>query len=436
MRAIACKYDPYVQMQYRLKALRDVGHITDKISIRIIGGTWSYYSKQYQTLFMKELFRAANHSNSVIPAQAGIQSDRIDPRVKPEDDTRANLVGLQEVNETANNRIVELSIETRPDYIDVNEIKRLRMLGVTKVELGVQSLYDKVLQMNNRGNSVDDVIKATKLLKDAGFKVSYQMMPNLFGSSIPKDEKIFLDLFNDSSYQPDHLKIYPLALIEKTELFNKYIAGQFKPYTADELTKLLSNIKSSIPYYCRVERIIRDIPAESIVEGGAKISNLRQIVANEMAKNNLQCHCVRCREVKQSDIDLKNIKLFRQDYDASDGKEIFLSFESPDRKYLVSLLRLRIPSYYFSGMRSPLSALDDIAIIRELHTYGPQVAVGQKTDSPQHHGFGQRLVAEAENIAKNEFEIKKIAVISGIGTREYFRKFGYNLDRTYMTKIL
>ena len=418
MRAMLCDYDPYRQTKLRLEALKSIGHKTSKINIRVIGGTWSYYSPQYQTWFIKEVFRAANEDY-----QTSLKSTK--------------LSKLQTTNEHALHRIVEISIETRQDYINKNEIKRLRLLGVTKVELGVQSVYDEVLKTNRRGHDIEQTKIATNLLKDAGFKVSYQVMLNLPGSSLAMDEQMFEQLFNNTQFKPDHLKIYPLALLKEAPIYQLYRKNKFKPYNKEELTNVLVKIKAKIPPYCRIERVIRDIPASSIVEGGAKVSNLRQIATEAMKKANLQCQCIRCQEIKSRFDKNEKYKLMRRDYDASGGKEIFLSIESTDGKQLVSFLRLRIPSQFFTGQTNFLPVLNNSAIIREIHTYGPQLEIGERDlAAAQHQGFGKKLIAEAEKIVKKEFNLSKISVIAGVGTREYFSKLNYFLDQTYMTKIL
>lgn len=420
MRAIMCKYDPYLQVVSRLKALNAVGHATSKINIRIIGGTWSYYPKSYQTWFIKQLFVAANNCESKVQS----------PKSKP-----CKLVDLQEKNETTEHRIVEISVETRQDYVDIKEIKRLRMLGITKVEIGVQSTNDKVLAFNNRGHNDQVTVDATKLLKDAGFKVSYQMMLNLPGSSFEKDIETFKKLFASQDYRPDHLKIYPMALVKESGAYELYLKGKYKPYPKETLVNLITEIKKNIPYYCRIERVIRDIPSNMIVEGGSKSSNLRQDVLVAMTAEGTKCKCIRCREIKSNyEKDLK-WQIFRQDFDSAGGKEVFLSIESVDRKYLLSLLRLRIPSQYFSKSNHFISILNNSAIIREIHTYGPQVEVGENNDlAAQHQGFGKLLVKEAERIAKKEFKLDKMAVISGVGVRNFFGSQGYELKDTYMVK--
>jgi len=413
MRAIVCKFDPFLQVSTRLKALKAVGHVTDKVNIRIIGGTWSAYPREYREEFVKELFRAANSQNL---------------------ESRSwKLAKLHNYNETAKHRIVEISVETRQDYIDLNEIKHLRKLGVTKVELGVQSVYDKVLLLNNRGNETSATINATRMLKNAGFKVSYQMMVNLYGSDLSQDLGMFRELFSNPAFKPDHLKIYPLALVKEAAIYDLYSQNKFKPYSEEELVTLLKEIKKLVPVYCRIERVIRDIPTEYIVEGGAKVSNLRQRVMSELEKEGTSCRCIRCREIK-NDFDLNaKYQMFRQDYEASEGREIFLSIESGDRSRLLALLRLRVPDDW----SETLPVLKNSAIIREMHTYGPQVSIGKTNDrAAQHQGFGTKLLEKAEQIIAAEFKLEKVAVISGVGVRGFFAKNGFKLDREYMTKCL
>jgi len=400
-RAIFACFDPYQQVITRLESLKATGHPTDKIELRIIGGTWSYYPKQYQTTFIRQCFNACNNKRS------------------------DSLKKAQKLNEKAKSRIIGVTIETRPDYITKKEIKRLRELGITRVELGVQSIYNNILKLNKRGHDISDTIKATKLLKDAGFKVSYQMMPNLPGSSFKKDIAMLEQLFTNQDFQPDLLKIYPLALVKQVPLYRQYKQGKFKPYAKDQLIKLLIEIKKLIPRYVRIQRIIRDIPAEYIIEGGVKTSNLREII-----QKGIECKCIRCREVREKYNFKEKLHLFRQDYNASDGKEIFLTFENKDGTQLYSLLRLRIPS------QTIFPALKDSAIVREVHTYGQMVPMAEKRKAPQHRGMGKKLMKEAEKIAKQEFKLNHMAVISGIGVRNYYRKLGYRLKDTYMIKKL
>jgi len=442
-RAILTNFNPYLQVQTRLKSLEKTGHPIDKIELRIIGGTWSYYPKQYQTWFVKRCFKAANEYEK--NEKCKMKNEKLQFKIQ-------NLETEQKLNEKAKCRIIGITIETRPDYINIKEIKRMRKLGITRVELGVQSIYDDILKLNKRGHNIKSTIKATRLLKDAGFKVSYQMMPNLPGSDFKRDIKMFQELFSNPDFRPDFLKIYPLALVKEAPLYRQYKKGKIKVYSHKDLIKLLIEIKREIPFWCRIQRIIRDIPSKDIVAGGVKISNLREVVQKEMREKGLKCKCIRCREVRDRDSPVgtvpEKLYLFREDYPASGGKEIFLSFESikadkrrlstpinADRK-LYALLRLRIPSQFFQKKKHSFKILDDAAIIREVHTYGQMVPVGEKSLSPQHRGLGKKLIKIAEGITKKEFGVKKIAVISGIGVRNYWRNLGYKLKDTYMIKQL
>jgi len=417
-RAKALNYKPYLQVKKRIEMLENQGHPTDKIELRIVGGTWSFYPKKYQTWFITRCFAACN------AGQTRNKNAKLTRKIK-------SLKEEQKINEKVKHRIVGLSIETRPDFIDSAEIKRLRELGATMVELGVQSIYDDVLKINLRGHGVKETIFATRLLKDAGFKVLYQMMPNLPGSNLKRDEKMFKELFKNPDFQPDLLKIYPCALLKETPLYKLWKKKKYQPYTKSQLINLIEKIKKKIPYYIRIQRITRDIPSQRIVKGGAKISNLRQILAEKIERENWKCKCIRCREVMGNYNPREKLYLFRQDYNASDGKEVFLSFctrgasaseeENPEKLY--SLLRLRITS---TGE----------AIIREVHTYGPLVSIAEKKLAPQHRGLGKKLIKEAEKITKKEFGLNKIAVISGIGARSYFSKLGYKLKDTYMVENL
>ncbi len=400
-RAKMLKFDPFVQVQKRIEALEKEGHPTQKVELRIIGGTWSVYQKQYKKNFIIRCFQACNNS-----------------KIK-------DLKKLQKQNEKAKYRIVGMSIETRPDFITEKELKELREYGVTRVELGVQSVYDDILKFVKRGNTREDIINATKLLKDFGFKVSYQMMPNLPVSTPKRDLEMFDEVFNNPAFKPDYLKIYPLAILEGTPLYTLYKKKKFKPYTKRQLIDLITKIKIRVPYYIRIQRITRDIPSDYIPAGGAKISNLRQYIQQEMKEKGLRCKCIRCRELKNNYDPKEKIYLFRYNYIASDGQEIFLSYENKDRTKLFSLLRLRIPFKTNSGM------------IRELHTYGQQIKLQTKDKSGiQHKGLGKKLIKKAESIIIKETNLKSLSVISGVGVRDYYRKLGYKLKDTYMQKRL
>ncbi|MCK4592001.1 tRNA uridine(34) 5-carboxymethylaminomethyl modification radical SAM/GNAT enzyme Elp3 [Candidatus Parcubacteria bacterium] len=472
MRAILTDFHPYKQVTARLKSLEATGHKTDKIELIVMGGTFSYLPKQYQTWFIKECFRACNNRWFYSPDRA------VEPKCKLHRGSTAinrlwnqRLSQLQKANEKSKHRIVGLTLETRPDYINKKEIIRMKKLGATRVELGVQSIYDDVLKLNKRGHTVAITIKATKLLKEAGFKINYHMMPNLPGSNYKRDLEMFKELFSNPGFQPDMLKIYPCVVVKNASIYKWLKTGKYKPYSDKKLIELLAEIKKIIPYYVRITRLIRDIPSTSIIAGN-KVSNLRQVLKKKSEEEGWQCKCIRCREVRnKTTLTLplsqreRGLKLFRQDYDASNGKEIFLSFEDKERKNIYSLLRLRINSQNYSttviarseAMRQSQNltrlnkqaphrvwsqhlitpVLKNAAIIREVHTYGRMVPIKSKNKkSPQHTGLGKKLIAEAEKITAEEFGIKKIAVISGVGVRNYYRKLGYRLENEYMVKKL
>jgi elongator complex protein 3 len=454
MRAVLCGFDPYKQVRTRLNALRLEGHDTDKIELIVMGGTWSYLPKDYQIWFISECFRACNgfvmlrlskHDKSGIVALREPQGDNLSLHhlIK-------NLKHQQEQNEKAKHRIIGLTLETRPDFINSEEIKWMRELGATRIEIGIQSIYDSILQLCRRGHKVKEIIEATKLLKDAGFKICYHIMPNLPGSSPKQDIKMFKELFSNPDFQPDMLKIYPCVVTKNSELYEWWKKGEFKPYTDKQLLNALIEIKKIIPPYVRINRLIRDIPEESIIAGN-KISNLREVIRREMLNRDIACKCIRCREVgHQLNFPLNKggkgvgikTKLFTQKYRASNGMEYFLSIESLDRKILYAFLRLRIPSLIYSHSNSQelalfaslIPELNNAALIRELHTYGHLVPIDKKQKgATQHLGLGKKLIAEAEKIVK-KLKIKKLAIIAGIGVREYYRKLGYKIEGTYMVK--
>jgi len=413
MRAVGQKFDPYDQVKIRLQALKNNGHKTDKIELIVLGGSWSAYSKQYQTNFIKRCFDALNKKTS------------------------RTLASAQKLNETADHRCVGLTLETRPDMINENEITRFRQLGCTRVELGVQSIYDDVLKLNKRGHDIAETIKATKLLKQAGFKIQYHIMPNLPGSTASRDLKMFKELFSNPDFQPDLLKIYPCVVTKDSVLYHWFKQNKYKPYSDKQLKNLLIKIKQTLPYYVRVTRLIRDIPSESIIAGN-KITNLRQLIAHEIKGTSKACKCIRCREARNKPAKLSEIKMFTKKYKASGGTEYFLSFESKNRKTLYAFLRLRLPCHSEldseSQLYKALPELNNAALIRELHTYGQLAPIGAK-GKVQHLGLGKKLMKEAEKIVKKN-KIKKIAIISGIGVRKYYQKLGYRLEGTYMTKNL
>lgn len=414
MRAIANKFEPYRQVQSRLRVLELNGHQTDKIELIVMGGTFSYFPKKYQQWFIKQCFRACNeYKNQKVH--------------KVKRSIKLNLRQEQRKNEKAKHRIVGLTLETRPDYIDEREVLNFRQLGCTRVELGVQSIFNGVLEKNKRGHLVAETIRATQLLKDAGFKINYHIMPGLPGSSPTRDLKMFRELFSDPDFQPDMLKIYPTVVLKDSALYMEWRNKRYRAMTDRQFEQLILKIKNGIiPPYVRIQRIIRDVPAVSIL-AGPKLTNLRQLIAHRS-----QCPCIRCREVRSEYRIKERIKLDKIEYAASGGKEIFLQFVSPDKRKLFALLRLRLPSA--SNQKHFIPALREAALIREIHTYGKMAEIDrhdQKT--PQHIGLGKKLMIEAEKIAQKE-GFRKIVVISGVGVRGYYRKLGYRQKDTYMLK--
>ena len=392
MRALALSFDPYVQVMNRLNVLNKMGHPTDKIEIIVLGGTFLQYEIDYQYEFIKRCFDALNGKDS------------------------KNLEEAKTLNEKAEHRCVALCIENRPDNCSAEEIERMLEFGCTRVELGVQMPDDESYRRTNRGHTVQDVIDATKRLKDAGFKIGYHIMPGLPYSNFEKDMKLFNMIFDDEKYRPDQLKIYPCQVVEDSPLAKTYKIIKFKPYTEKETKEVLEKMLRLIPEYCRVMRMMREFPKEKLIEGVEKL-DLRKDIEEDFRKAKENIKEIRMREVGfnsnvNSEISLKTIS-----YDASSGKEYFLEFVNKDN-ILFGLLRLRIGKEAF---------------VRELHVYGKAVKLGDKNENAQHKGIGKLLMLEAEKIAK-EHKVKKLKVISGVGVREYYRNMGYELEGFYMVK--
>jgi elongator complex protein 3 len=426
MRAIRCQYDPYKQVVLRLKALENNGHNPNKIEIIVIGGTWSYLPDKYKYWYIANCFKAANDYSRLRNKKlsAGFSEQNFKRQLKAVYSQAEKLVNLkkilareQKINETAKYRIIGLTLETRPDYLNEKELWQMRELGATRVEIGVQAIDDKILKLNKRGHGVKEIIDATKLLRSFGFKITYHLMPGLPGSTSKKDLAMFKTLFKEADFQPDQIKFYPTVVTKGSLLYKWFKEGKYKAYSNQELQALIVKCKAVVPEYVRIIRLIRDIPEESIIAGN-KITNLRQIMKDQGVK----CHCIRCREVKDGKIIAPQIKTIT--YPANPGQEYFISMESKDKKTLYGFCRLHL------NPNHPTLK----AIIRELHVYGELVPVGSKK-IVQHSGFGKKLLREAEKIVlKNN--LSKIWVISGIGVRNYYRKQGYRLEKTYLAKKL
>ncbi len=403
-RAVEHNFDPYGQVSSRIQALDIVGHPTDKIELLILGGTWNAYRRDYQAWFVQRCLDAMN----------GVESN--------------SLEEAQKFNETASHRNVGMVIETRPDCVTSDELLWIRSLGVTKVQMGAQSLDNRILKMNQRGHTTEDTLKAMHFLRAAGFKVVLHWMPNLLGATTISDREDFKKLWQ--GYCPDEIKIYPNQLLESAELYQYWLRGEFAPYSTEDLIQLIADVKPGIPRYCRVNRIIRDIPSTNVVEGNKRTS-LRQDIHHELARRGTSCQCIRCREVRAQKVDPGYLNLNDLTYDTGVSQEHFISFDTPD-DHLAGFLRLSLPGELAPKLE--VSELENAAIIREVHVYGQSLAVGaEEQGMAQHMGLGTRLIREAEQIAlKNGF--KKIAVISAIGTRQYYQKLGFQNGSLYQFK--
>jgi len=402
-------YDPYLQVKARLRQLEQIGHTVEKVELIIIGGTFTSLPEDEQIRFVKGCFDALN------------------------DTVSETLEEALKLAEHAKIRNVGFTVETRPDYCKEKQIDLMLSYGVTRVELGVQTLSDEIYKLVNRGHTVKDVIEAFQLARDAGLKIVAHMMPGLPGSSVDTDFENFRRLFEDPCFKPDMLKIYPTLVTEGTTLHKLYLDGRYEPYTLETVVKLLADIKEIVPKWVRIMRIQREIPSEHIV-AGVKHGNLRELVQQELKRRGSKCRCIRCREVglKNIQIDEEEVRLMREVYEAAQGTEIFLSYEHPETETLIGFLRLRIPS---EKAHRPEVRSNSTALIRELHVYGEALPLGVRKDKAwQHKGFGRKLLQEAEKLAAEDFGCKKILITSAVGVRQYYAKLGYQLEGPYMAK--
>lgn len=410
-RALANKFDPFHQVFTRLQTYYANGHSTDKIELIVLGGTWSSYPDKYKIWFIKRCFDALNEFNK--KTAKTVQEYQTDGK-----STWSQLKKAQFNNQTADSRCVGLSLETRPDWITQKQLINFRKLGCTKVQIGLQSLNNKILKLNQRGHTAKESKKAIKLLRLAGFKIQAHWMANLYGSSLKKDIKDFKKLFSQKDYRPDELKIYPTALLKTAKLMDYYQKGLWQPYTNQQLKKLLVAILSHVPQYCRVSRIIRDFSAQDIM-AGSKVSNFRQII--EKKTKNIQE--IRFREIRKKSINLKDLKLKTITYKTSISQEKFLQFVTSNNQ-IAGFLRLSLPD-----TRPYISELVNSAIIRELHVYGPALNIGSSAKT-QHLGLGTKLLNRAKKIAHQK-KYSKLSVISAVGTKEYYRKKGFQDNLLY-----
>lgn len=470
-RAAQCGFDPYLQVRTRLETFRAMGHTADKVELLILGGTWSAYSKQYREWFVRRCLEAMNEDDEQSPLQGHPRYDlssqarfvsETNPGIEPsgglavrsEQPAKASipviypqgatnlslLAAAQARNETALHRNVGLVIETRPDWVTPAEVAHLRRLGVTKVQLGVQSLDDRILALNQRGHNVEATRRAVRQLRAAGFKLHLHWMPNLFGATPESDRADFARLWDDPALRPDELKIYPCSIIAGTELYRLWQGGHYRPYTDEELISLVADCKTTIPPYCRVNRVFRDIPADDIV-AGSKRSNLRQLVHEHLTATGQRCGCIRCREVRAAAVAGDELRLVTHAYETDTTRELFLSYET-GKGYLAGFLRLSLPASPAEpapetrAIWQKLPEIAGAALIREVHVYGPALGIGaDSAGEAQHLGLGRRLITEARAQARAA-GFTRLAVISAIGTRRYYERLGFNRGQDYMVADL
>ena len=421
LRANANDFDPIKQMNSRLSTLIRMGHIPDKLEIIVLGGTWCEYPRDYQDRFITELYYSAN-----------IYFDSEPKRPKK------TLEEEIEINETAKIHIIGLTLETRPDTITIDEIANFRRYNCTRIQLGVQHTHNTVLKKINRGHTIECAYNAIKLLKNNCYKVDIHIMPNLPGASYEIDKAMLDEVLYDERIQVDQYKIYPTAIVPFTKIKKWFDEGSYIPYDDLLLYDLIKDFKKKVQKYKRLNRIIRDIPGHYI-EGGysTKFVNMRQLLQDDMRLNNWGCKCIRCREIKGNSVSLSNIKMNIEKYRASGGDEYHISFDTDcDKNYLIGFLRLRLNGDGEDCDDMVLPSIKGCALIRELHVYSNLSNVGDNIEgSLQHKGFGRQLVAKAEELAiANGYE--RIAIISGTGVREYYKKLGYSLIDTYMIKTI
>ncbi|MFX1539355.1 MAG: tRNA uridine(34) 5-carboxymethylaminomethyl modification radical SAM/GNAT enzyme Elp3 [Promethearchaeota archaeon] len=418
LRARQNQYDPFLQVESRLEQLQAMGHSIEKVELIVMGGTFLAASNEYQQNFIKRCLDAMNGMDA------------------------KNLAEAVKLAERSAIRPVGITIETRPDYCKLEHVDRMLDLGTTRVELGVQTIYDDIYTEICRGHTVSDVIKATRNAKDAGLKVCYHIMPGLPGSNPSRDQQVFRELFHCEDFQPDLLKIYPCLVVRGSALFDIWRKGEYTPYTNEEIIDLLADILPSLPRWVRIQRMQRDIPKRLIV-AGPNLGNLTQLVFQRAEEKGNQLQTIRYREVgynqrsrgypKPEVPNITSLEFRVDQYRASNGTEYFLAYETPDSDALVGYLRLRIPSD--TAHRAEIKSFNT-AIIRELHVYGLSVDLGAIHDNAwQHRGIGAQLLEAAEEYTRNAGR-DRIVCMSGIGARQYYKRHGYNYDGPYMTKLL
>ena len=410
LRAIHCNFDPLEQVLLRLRSLRDMGHPVDKVELIIMGGTFLACPVEYQYWFVKQCYDALN----------GIAAD--------------DLAGARTLNESAPLRCVGLCVETRPDWCGEAEISRLHDFGATRVELGVQTLDDGIHALTGRGHGVAEVVEATALLRRHGFKVYYHWMPGLPGSSPELDLALTARLFDEPQFRPDGLKLYPTVVVQGSRLAQWYADGRYQPGGTLEMRDLLIRMKELVPPYVRIARLMRDIPPKFILAGCDDLA-LRDTIKVRMKELGITCQCIRCREFGHRVRDGWKVgqpSLRQLTYDVVEGEEVMLSYEDAGGT-LYGLLRLSIIKPCADGV----AEVTPVATVRELHVFGPEVALGERVGAAaQHRGLGAALLAEAEQMAAHRYGAPVLRVLSGVGVRQYYRNLGYALEEPYMVKHL
>jgi elongator complex protein 3 len=415
MRGLQNQFDPYRQVKSRVEQLQAIGHKVDKVELIVMGGTFPAAPLDYQRWFVQRCLDAITSEES------------------------SSLEEAKKNAETSGIRNVGITVETRPDWAKESHVDSMLSMGVTRVELGVQNPNDDIYRLVGRKHKVRDVVEATRIMKDAGLKIVYHLMPGLPGSNMEKDLEAFKDIFVSSDFKPDMIKIYPCLVLKGTKAYEWYCEGVYRPYSNEEAANLIVEVKKFIPRWVRIMRVQRDIPAPLIV-AGVNRSNLRQLVHEKLEEQGVRCRCIRCREVghrmafDKVKPNSDRVKILTAKYVASGGEEVFISAEDVESDVLVGYLRLRVPS---EGAHRREIRGKSCSVVRELHVYGPLVPVGGRlVGAWQHRGFGGVLLGEAERISREEYGLGRMLVLSGLGSREYYRRFGYVLDGVYMGKML
>lgn len=445
MRAIRNNYDAYLQVFNRLEHYLVIGQNPDKVELIIMGGTFPALDEKYQNSFIMDALKAMNDFSRLffndgefdfdkfkdffeLPGDIGSadRTKRIHVKIiQIKNSSQTTLKQEQKKNEHSQVRCVSLCVETKPDFAKLPEGNRMLLQGCTRVELGVESVYDDVLLKTHRGHNLSDTKESFRILRDLGFKISAHYMPGLPLTDKSRDLEGMKELFLNQDYRPDMLKIYPCMVSQGTALYKEWKRGDFIPLATDEASCLIAEFKQFVPIYCRIQRINRDVPTK-FWSAGVGQTNLRQLIHD---KYKPKCRCIRCREPRNKVVDFNKIKILVQEYKASNGAEFFISAEDISQDVILGFCRLRFPSQF---LRPEIT--EGSALVRELHVYGTLVPLGS-LGLIQHRGYGKKLLSKAEEIAKKHNK-DKIVVISGVGVREYYRKLGYCDDGPYVSKKL